>query len=94
VVVIGQVPALMGVTGFDIRTETCHVFINCLEHLGRSQIDAALGLTAFFLLYATRYYISNRPRSFPSQSVLFLLAPFEMPLSSCSTYLFVACEQT
>src|SRR5260370_13518190 len=39
-IAIGQVPALMGITGFDTKAKT---YFNILKHLGRTQIDAALG---------------------------------------------------
>ena len=51
----GQVPALMGITGFDTRASTYKVIINTLKYLGRTKMDAAVGLSALFLLYLIRY---------------------------------------
>lgn len=60
---IGQVPGLMGITGFSTREATYKVTINILKNLGRTKIDAAMGLTALTLLYLIRYgcaYYSKR----------------------------------
>ncbi|KAG8526970.1 uncharacterized protein KY384_008399 [Bacidia gigantensis] len=53
-IAVGQVPALMGITGFDNRASTYKVVINILKHLGRSKKDAAIGLTALTMLYLIR----------------------------------------
>ncbi len=49
-IAIGQVPTLMGIMGFNTKAEM-YVFFNILKHLGCTQIDAALGLTALLFLY-------------------------------------------
>jgi sodium-independent sulfate anion transporter 11 len=53
-IAVGQVPTLMGITGFSTRDSTYKVVINILKHLGRTKLDAAMGLTALFLLYFIR----------------------------------------
>ena len=53
-IAVGQVPTLMGITGFDTRAPTYRVVINILKHLGRSKLDAAMGLTALAMLYIIR----------------------------------------
>src|SRR5437764_14526193 len=50
-IAIGQVPALMGITGFNTRDATYKVFINTLKNLGQTKLDAAIGLTALAMLY-------------------------------------------
>lgn len=55
-IAVGQVPGLMGITGFNTREATYKVFINILKHLGRTKIDAALGLTALTMLYLIRAF--------------------------------------
>ncbi|KAH0544472.1 hypothetical protein FGG08_001369 [Glutinoglossum americanum] len=62
-IAVGQVPALMGITGFNSREATYKVVINILKHLGRSKLDAAMGLTALAMLYLIRSfcrYMSKR----------------------------------
>ncbi|KAF2436697.1 putative sulfate permease 2 [Tothia fuscella] len=56
---VGQIPALMGITGFNTRESTYKVVINILSHLGRSNLNAAMGLTALTLLYLIRYFCST-----------------------------------
>ncbi|KAI9834820.1 MAG: Sulfate permease 2 [Thelocarpon superellum] len=53
-IAVGQVPSLMGITGFNSRDATYQVFINILKHLGRTKLDAAMGLTALTMLYLIR----------------------------------------
>jgi solute carrier family 26 (sodium-independent sulfate anion transporter), member 11 len=54
-IVAGQVPGLMGITGFDTRAETYRVIINTLKGLPDTKKDAAFGLTGLFVLYFVRY---------------------------------------
>ncbi|KAF8342606.1 sulfate permease [Cantharellus anzutake] len=70
-IAISQVPALMGITGLNTRDATYKVFINILKHLGRSDINAAVGLTALFLLYLIRSLCTWRARRDPSRAKLF-----------------------
>jgi sodium-independent sulfate anion transporter 11 len=59
-IAVGQVPGLMGITGFSTRDPTYLVFIHTLKHIGRSTLDAAIGLSALFLLYASRHLAARR----------------------------------
>lgn len=70
-IAVGQFPTMMGITGFDTRAATYHVFINSLKNLGHTKIDAAMGLTALFLLYAIRSLCSFLAKKFPSRQKLF-----------------------
>ncbi|KAL8774739.1 MAG: hypothetical protein Q9209_000678 [Squamulea sp. 1 TL-2023] len=70
-IAVGQVPALMGITGFSNREATYKVVINILKNLGRSKRDAATGLTALTLLYIIRYACNFSARKMPSRSKLF-----------------------
>ena len=70
-IAVGQVPALMGITGFSNRDATYKVVINILKHLGRSKLDAAIGLTALFLLYAIRSACKYAARKVPQRARLF-----------------------
>jgi solute carrier family 26 (sodium-independent sulfate anion transporter), member 11 len=70
-IAVGQVPALMGITGFSNRDATYRVVINILKHLGRTKLDAAFGLTALFMLYAIRITCSQAAKRIPSRQKLF-----------------------
>ena len=64
-IAVGQVPGLMGISKkvVDSRAPTYHVIYKTLQHLGATQLDAALGLTALLLLYLIRSgfnYLSRR----------------------------------
>lgn len=65
-IAVGQMPKMMGITGFNTRDSTYKVFINFLKNLGHSKIDAAMGLTALFLLYLLRWiFTSFLPKRYP-----------------------------
>lgn len=70
-IAVGQVPTLMGITGFDTRAPTYEVVINTLKHLGRTQLDAAMGLTALFLLYFIRFACKTAAKKFPRHQKTF-----------------------
>lgn len=70
-IAVGQVPALMGITGFSNREETYKVVINILKHLGRTDINASFGLTALFLLYFIRFTCNQLAKRFPTRAKLF-----------------------
>ncbi|KAI4149898.1 MAG: hypothetical protein L6R39_002401 [Caloplaca ligustica] len=70
-IAVGQVPALMGISGFSNREATYKVFINILKHLGRSKRDAAMGLTALAFLYLIRFGCTFSARKMPHRSKLF-----------------------
>lgn len=54
-----QLPSLMGLTGFSNRDAAYRVIVNTLKHLPETKLDAALGLTALFLLYLIRYVLTS-----------------------------------
>ncbi|KAK0662061.1 putative sulfate permease [Cercophora samala] len=53
-IAIGQVPSLMGLSGFSTRDPTYLVFIHILENLNTASMDAAMGLSALAMLYLIR----------------------------------------
>ncbi|KAI1431149.1 sulfate permease [Xylaria sp. CBS 124048] len=67
----GQVPGLMGITGFSTRDATYLVIINTLKGLPRTDLNAAIGLTALFLLYVIRYACTWAAKKYPSRQKLF-----------------------
>ena len=74
-IAVGQVPALMGITGFDNRASTYKVVINILEHLGGTKLDAVMGLTALTMLYLIRFGCQYAARKSPRRAkLMFFLA--------------------
>lgn len=70
-IAVGQVPALMGITGFSNRDATYKVVINILKHLGRTKLDAAMGLTALAMLYLIRSACNFGARKLPQKAKMF-----------------------
>ena len=70
-IAVGQVPALMGITGFSNRDSTYRVVINILKHLGRTKLDAAMGLTALAMLYLIRSACNFGARRMPKRAKAF-----------------------
>ena len=70
-IAVGQVPALMGITGFSNRDSTYKVVINILKHLGRTKLDAAMGLTALAMLYLIRSACNFGARRMPQRAKAF-----------------------
>lgn len=70
-IAVGQVPSMMGITGFSTRESAYMVFINTLKYLGRTKLDAAMGLTALFLLYLIRSFCNIAARRLPNRRKLF-----------------------
>ncbi|KAL4251638.1 SLC26A/SulP transporter family protein [Abortiporus biennis] len=76
-IVSGQVPGLMGITGFDTRAATYKVIINTLKGLPRTKLDASFGLVALFFLYAIRITCDWLGRRYPRrQRIFFFLSVF------------------
>ena len=70
-IAVGQVPTLMGIKGFDTRASTYKVVINILKHLGRTKLDAAMGLSALFMLYLIRYACTLAAKKYPNRAKTF-----------------------
>ncbi|KAF2498595.1 sulfate permease-like protein [Lophium mytilinum] len=68
---VGQVPAMMGITGFSTRDSTYKVVINILKHLGRSNLNAAIGLTALTMLYLIRFICTKLAKRYPNRQKTF-----------------------
>jgi len=66
----GQVPALMGISGVNNRGPTYLVIIDTLKGLPRTKLDAAMGLSALFLLYAIRIFCSWMTKKQPAKKKL------------------------
>ncbi|KOS20798.1 Sulfate permease 2 [Escovopsis weberi] len=69
-IAVSQLPALFGLTGFSNRDAPYRVIINTLKHLPHSKLDAAIGLTALFLLYLIRFSMTKLADRFPAHKRL------------------------
>ena len=71
-IIIGQVPTLLGNSsqGFDTHQKSYFVVIRTLEYLGWCTVDAAMGLTALFLLYLIRFTFNWLARKQPQRRKL------------------------
>ncbi|KAJ1331266.1 SULFATE PERMEASE II [Microdochium nivale] len=67
----GQVSTMMGITDVNTREATYKVIINTLRRLPHTKTDAAVGLTALFLLYCIRFACAHYAKKFPSKAKLF-----------------------
>ncbi|EJD05905.1 high affinity sulfate permease [Fomitiporia mediterranea MF3/22] len=67
----GQVPGLMGITGFDTRAATYKVIINTLKGLPRTDLNAAFGLPALVALYAIRISLDRLSKRYPRRARTF-----------------------
>ena len=70
-IAVGQVPVLLGITGFSTRDATYKVFINILKHLGRSDLNAAMGVPALAMLYIIRSLCNFGARRYPTKARMF-----------------------
>ncbi|KAK3309563.1 sulfate transporter family-domain-containing protein [Chaetomium strumarium] len=74
-IVVGQIPAMMGISGFSTRDAPYLVFIHTLQGLPRTTLDAAMGLTALTMLYAIRAVCSYSAKRWPKhQRLIFFLS--------------------
>ncbi|OBZ75180.1 hypothetical protein A0H81_04563 [Grifola frondosa] len=67
----GQVPGLLGETGFDTRAATYSVIINTLKFLPVTKLDAAFGIVGLFFLYFVRMMCDYLGRKYPRRQRLF-----------------------
>ncbi|TFK90970.1 sulfate permease [Polyporus arcularius HHB13444] len=76
-IVAGQVPGLLGETGFDTRAATYKVIINCFKFLPVTKLDAAFGITGLFCLYLIRMTCDFLSARFPRRKrIFFFLSVF------------------
>ncbi|KAF1998596.1 sulfate permease-like protein [Amniculicola lignicola CBS 123094] len=76
---VGQVPALMGITGVNNREATYKVIINTLKGLPRTSLDAAMGLSALTMLYSIRIFCSVMTKKQPTKKKMwFFLSTLRM----------------
>lgn len=70
-IVAGQVPSLMGITGFNTRGATYLVIIDTLKGLPHTRLDAAWGLVGLFSLYAISIICNRLSKRYPRRARLF-----------------------
>lgn len=70
-IVVGQIPTMMGISGFSTRDAPYLVFIHTLQGLPRTTLDAAMGLTALAMLYILRAACSYSAKRWPKHQRLF-----------------------
>src|SRR3569833_1688246 len=70
-IAVGQIPGMMGISGFSTRDATYLVFINTLKGLPNTKLDAALGLTALTMLYLIRSSCNYSARRWPKHQKAF-----------------------
>jgi sodium-independent sulfate anion transporter 11 len=63
----GQVPGMMGIAGVNTRGPTYLVIIDTLKGLPRTKLDAAMGLSALFMLYGIRGFCNFMANKQPSR---------------------------
>ncbi|KAM0437714.1 hypothetical protein ACHAPT_002079 [Fusarium lateritium] len=69
---VGQLPALLGLSGFSNRESPYRVLTNTLKHLVEARLDAVVGLSALTILYFIRMSFSAAAERFPKHKrVLF-----------------------
>ncbi|KAI9748539.1 MAG: hypothetical protein M4579_007196 [Chaenotheca gracillima] len=67
----GQVPTMLGQSGFSTRDSTYKVIIHTLKFLPKCKLDAAMGLTALAFLYIIRISCSVMAKRLPQRKKLF-----------------------
>jgi sodium-independent sulfate anion transporter 11 len=75
----GQVPSLLGISGVNTRNSAYLVVIDTLKALPKAKLDAAIGLTALFLLYFYRWFCGYMGRKQPErQKMWFFISTLRM----------------
>lgn len=75
----GQVPSLLGLKGVNTREATYKVIINTLKSLPKAKLDAAMGLSALFVLYLIRWFCNLMSKKQPKrQKVWFFISTLRM----------------
>ncbi|UJR28605.1 hypothetical protein I4U23_009838 [Adineta vaga] len=71
-IAMGQIPTMVGNNrSFDTRQSTYLVFINFWKNIKYCNLNAALGLTALFLLYFIRLICTYAAKRYPTREKLF-----------------------
>ncbi|KAE9372637.1 sulfate permease [Stipitochalara longipes BDJ] len=68
---VGQIPALLGIPNINNRGPAYEVFINTLKALPTAKLDAAMGVSALFMLYFIRFLFEFLSKRFPNRKKTF-----------------------
>ena len=73
-IAIGQVPTVLGLSDYyDTRQKSYFVVIRTLQYLPQTNINAAMGLTALFMLYGIRSFFKWLARKQPQRRKLWYI---------------------
>ncbi|CAI6339602.1 unnamed protein product [Periconia digitata] len=76
---VGQVPALLGISGINTRGATYLVIIETLKNLPKAKLDAAMGVSALAMLYAIRIFCNIMTKKQPHRKKMwFFLSTLRM----------------
>ncbi|KAF5582609.1 family sulfate permease [Fusarium pseudocircinatum] len=67
---VGQLPALLGLSGFSNRDPPYKVLANTIEHLGEAGYDAIVGVSALSILYLIRQGFTAAAERYPKHKRL------------------------
>lgn len=73
-IAVGQVPTLMGIKVPNSRAPTYRLVIDSLKYIGTTNLNAAIGLTALFALYAIRSLCKFGAKRWPRRQRAFFFA--------------------
>ena len=68
---VGKIPAFLGIPNINNRGPAYEVFINNLKALPTAKLDAAMGVSALFLLYFIRFLFEFLSKKFPNKKKAF-----------------------
>ncbi|KAF4975419.1 hypothetical protein FZEAL_7798 [Fusarium zealandicum] len=71
---VGQLPALLGLSGFSNRDTPYRILVNTLKHLVHARLDAVVGLSALTTLYLIRLCFTTAAERFPKSRRLLFFA--------------------
>ncbi|KAH6895750.1 sulfate transporter family-domain-containing protein [Thelonectria olida] len=60
-----QIPSALGIPNINTREAPYKVFINTFKSLPNTQLDAAIGITSFFMLFGIKYFCSHMESRHP-----------------------------
>lgn len=67
---VGQLPALLGLSGFSNRDSPYEVLVNTIKNLGDASYDAIVGLSALSILYLVRQSFAAAAERYPKHKRL------------------------
>jgi solute carrier family 26 (sodium-independent sulfate anion transporter), member 11 len=71
---VGQVPAMLSIPNINNRGPAYEVFINTLKALPKAKLDAAMDVSALFMLYFIRFAFEFLSKRSPNRKKIFFLS--------------------